>query len=114
MFPPASSKRSKNSRSRGAMTWERRTARTVASRHVESSLLDPLRGQVADLLAHGLGRGAPVVVDPAELHPAVIVLHGVRRAVVAVERHADTPGVDEPDAAGPLAFEGEVRVTEHH
>ena len=67
MFPPASSNRSKNSRSRGARTLARRTGRKLALVHVEPGQLDPARRQLADALPDGPGRRLPVVLHAALL-----------------------------------------------
>src|SRR5918994_1395663 len=111
MLPPASSKRSKNSRSRGARTLERRTGlRTVPSPHVEPGLLDAIGGQIADALAHVADRGPPVVLDAAQLDAAVVVQQRVGGAVVAIERHAHAAGVHERDAGRTLTLELEMGV----
>src|SRR6185503_1272331 len=104
MFPPASSNRSKNSRSRGARTLASRTGRKLALVHVEPGQLDPARRQLADALPDGLGRRLPVVLHAALLQ-AVAVEHRVRSAMVAVPRHPDAARVDQLDAAGAGARE---------
>src|SRR6185436_5868821 len=112
MFPPASSNRSKNSRSRGARTLASRTGRKLALVHVEPGQLDPARRQLADALPDGLGRRLPVVLHAALLQ-AVAVEHRVRSAMVAVPRHPDAARVDQLDAAWAGARELEMRVAEH-
>src|SRR5919108_2703275 len=93
MFPPASSNRSKNSRSRGARTFARRTGGTLALAHVEPCQLDTARRQLADALPHRGDRRLPVVLHAPVLDAVVVVHDRVRRTVVAVERHAHAAGV---------------------
>src|SRR4029453_12103846 len=111
MFPPASSNRSKNSRSRGARTFARRTGGTLALVHVERGEFDPGGGRLADTLSRRRHGSAPVVFD-APVLDSIAVDDGVGGAVVAVERHPDAAGIHELDPARTGALEGEVRVPE--
>src|SRR5512132_3485311 len=111
MFPPASSNRSKNSRSRGARTLASRTGRKLALVHVETGQLDPARRQLADALPDGPGRRLPVV-HHAPVLEAVAVEQRVGGAMVAVPGHSDAARVDQLDAARAGARELEMRVAE--
>src|SRR4051794_16320761 len=91
MFPPASSNRSKNWRSRGARAFARRTGGKLALADVEPGLLHAPGGQLAHALAHGGHRRLPVVLHAAAFDP-VPVDDRIRRPVVAVERHPDAAG----------------------
>src|SRR3954454_4790343 len=113
MFPPASSNRSKNSRSRGARTLARRTRRKLALRDVEPGELHAPGRQLAHALAHRRDRGLPVVLGSPALD-AVALDEGVGGAVVAVPGHSDAAGIEQLDAARSRAPELHVRVAEHH
>src|SRR5829696_4551207 len=114
MFPPASSNRSKNSRSFGASRLVRRTGwGTVASRHVEPCLLQPAGERLTHLLPHGANRAVPVVLSVTQLDPPVVMEERVGGAAVAVERQPDAAGVDQRDAGRARTLELEVRVAEH-
>src|SRR6185312_3102589 len=121
MFPPASSNRSKNSRSRGARALASRTCRKLAPRagregralaDVEAGQLHAAGRELSHAVAHGGHRRLPVVLHPPELDP-VAVDRRVRRAVVAVPRHSDAARVQQPGPAR-VPLELNVRVAEHH
>src|SRR5215203_1668592 len=112
MFPPASSNRSKNSRSRGARTFARRTGGTLALVHVEPGQLQTAGGQLRDPLPGRRGGRLPVIFHAPVLH-AVTVDHRVGGAMVAVPGQSDAARVYQLDPGGAGADERKVRVAEH-
>src|SRR4051812_42872472 len=112
MFPPASSNRSKNSRSRGARTLASRTGRKLALVHVEAGQLDPARRQLAHALPDRLGGRAPVVLHPSLLDE-VAVDGRVGGPMVAVPGHPDAARVDQLGVSGAGALELDMGVAEH-
>src|SRR5215210_8138442 len=120
MLPPASSKRSKNSRSLGAMTLEKRTAGQAsrASGHsgVDTGGLDAACRQLARR-AQALAdrsRARPVVVPHAPvLDLPVRVEKPIGGPRVAVEGHPHAAEIHELDPVARGAAEREVGVPEH-
>src|SRR5215207_3571609 len=112
MFPPASSNRSKNSRSRGARTLARRTGGNLALADVEPGELHAPGDEFVHPFAHRLDGRLPVVLH-APAVDAVAVDDRVGGAVVAVPGHSDAAGVEQLYAARADSLELHVRVTEH-
>ena len=127
MLPPASSNRSKNSRSRGAKTEQAHGAGTLAmvaagtggSADVEAlarsmpawrALLPRRRAR-----SRTARRAGQVVVCHAPvLDTAVVVQHARRRRAGRRRRACPTlPGLTSSVPPGPRALNGQVRVTEH-
>ena len=125
MLPPASSKRSKNSRSRGAMTWRDALAgatlatcyrRADAGLDVDACPLDAPRRDLAGLaeaLADGVGARLVVVVDPALLELAPSVDERVGGAGSPSKGMPTLPGFTSSRRLGALAPELQVGVAEH-
>src|SRR6266536_3598194 len=92
-------------------TWRPRRARPGSVQ----AAADPRRGQRAEA-GHarlvGGGRPLDVVLDAAELEAAVAVAQRVGPSDVAVERHADTPRVEEVGPVRPCPAELQVAVAE--
>src|SRR4051812_8262061 len=95
--------------SRGASTWRR--IPSVDHRGLLDAAGDDVRPPSAEALAHPRRADRLVVLHAAVLDVAAGAHERVRRAGVAVEGHADRPGVHELDPVA-LAAERQVRVAE--
>src|SRR5918999_834627 len=112
MLPPASSKRSKNWRSRGARTLGRRTGRKLSGGGGEPGLFETARERVPPTLAPKIHDRPPVILGAPPLNASVVVEQRVGGAVVVVERQADAARVDELNALRRCALKLDVRVAE--
>ena len=83
----------------------------MLARSMRPAMTSPHARAVGDL-AHARGAGGVVIGDAAALDAPVVVHERPRRAVIAVEGHADRARGDELDLVRADAVEGDVEVAE--